>query len=216
MAMIALETQMEDVARAFIAMDNNVPAYKLIFHPDCIPEEDYERSVQWMFKDNKLHFFKHWGSISPDALRTKMMYFAKALNVDFIVLDHVSMVIAGTDTSDERKDIDRLFEAMTQICVETGVGIIPVIHLKRVQGKKLNKGEEVELTDLRGSAGAEQMSFNVWALERNQQGEDGERDLVRIRNLKNRSLGFTGLADTLKYSHTTGRLELLDVQEFTN
>jgi len=213
-AMIALETQMEDVARSFVAMDNNVPAYKVIFHPDTLTDEQYDASVQWMFKENKIHFFRHWGSINPDTLKTKMMYFAKALGVDFIVLDHVSMVIAGTETDNERKDIDSLFEAMTQICVETGVGIIPIIHLKRVAGKKLNKGDEVELTDLRGSAGAEQMSFNVWALERNQQGEDGEKDLARIRVLKNRSLGFTGLADTLKYNHQTGRLELFTIQEF--
>ena len=213
-AMIALETQMEDVARSFVAMDNNVPAYRLIFSPDCITDEQYDASVQWMFKENKVHFFRHWGSINPDTLKTKMIYFAKALDVDFIILDHVSMVIAGTETDNERKDIDKLFEAMTQICVETGVGIIPIIHLKRVQGKKLNKGDEVELTDLRGSSGAEAMSFNVWALERNQQGEDGEKDLSRIRVLKNRSLGFTGLADTLKYNHQTGRLELFTIQEF--
>lgn len=213
-AQIALETQMEDVARSFVAMDNNVPAYRLIFSPDCITDEQYEASVQWMFKENRIHFFRHWGSINPDTLKTKMMYFAKALGVDFIVLDHVSMVIAGTETDNERKDIDKLYEAMTQICVETGVGIISIIHLKRVAGKKLNKGDEVELTDLRGSAGAEQMSFNVWALERNQQGEDGEKDLARVRVLKNRSLGFTGLADTLKYNHQTGRLELFGIEEF--
>lgn len=213
-AQIALETQMEDVARSFVAMDNNVPAYRLIFSPDCITDEQYNASVQWMFKENKIHFFRHWGSINPDTLKTKMMYFAKALGVDFIVLDHVSMVIAGTETDNERKDIDKLYEAMTQICVETGVGIVAIIHLKRVAGKKLNKGDEVELTDLRGSSGAEQMSFNVWALERNQQGEDGEKDLSRIRVLKNRSLGFTGLADTLKYNHQTGRLELFTIQEF--
>jgi twinkle protein len=101
---------------------------------------------------------------------------------------------------------------MTQVVNETGVGILPIIHLKRVQGKKFNKGDEVELTDLRGSAGAEQMSFNVWALERNQQGET--KDLVKIRVLKNRLLGFTGEADTLRYDHDTGRLLLHTIQEF--
>lgn len=213
-ANIALETQMEDVAMSYIAMDNNVPAYRYIFNTEVINDEDYEASVDWMFRSNRMHFFKHWGSINPDTLRAKMLYFAKVLKVDFIVLDHVSMVIAGNESDNERKDIDKLFEAMTQICVETGVGILPIIHLKRVQGKKLNHGDEVELTDLRGSAGAEQMSFNVWALERNQQGDD--KDLVKIRVLKNRSIGFTGLADTLQYNHETGRLKLFGFEEFEN
>lgn len=211
-AMIALETQMEDVARMFVAMDNNVPAHKLMFNPSCIPRENYIASTEKLFKSNKMHFFKHWGSIQAAVLRQKMHYYAKVLGVDFIVLDHVSMTVAGTDTNDERKDIDVLFEGMTQVVNETGVGILPIIHLKRVQGKKFNKGDEVELTDLRGSAGAEQMSFNVWALERNQQGET--KDLVKIRVLKNRLLGFTGEADTLRYDHETGRLMLHTIQEF--
>jgi twinkle protein len=122
------------------------------------------------------------------------------------------MVVAGSETSDERKDIDMLFEGMTQVTNETGVGIVPVIHLKRVQNKKFNKGDEVELTDLRGSAGAEQMSSNVWALERNQQGD--MKNLLRIRDLKNRLLGFTGEADTLRYDHDTGRLMLHTIEEF--
>lgn len=207
-AFIALETQMEDVARFLIAMDNDVPAYKLMFNPSCIPKEAYEASHNWMFASNQIHLFKHWGSIDAEELQRKILYFAKALKVDFIVLDHVSMVVAGNESSDERKDLDKLFEGLTRAVVETGVGIIPIIHLKRVQGKSFNKGDEVELTDLRGSAGAEQMSFNVWALERNQQGE--QKDLVKVRTLKNRLLGFTGECDLLVYNHETGRLDLFD------
>jgi twinkle protein len=184
-----------------------------MFNPKCIPKEDYVRSVDKWFKSNKVHLFRHWGSLDVDTLRKKMLYFAKALGVDFIVLDHCSMVVAGADV-DERKDLDRLFEAMTQICVETGVGILPIIHLKRSPNKRFNKGDEVELTDLRGSAGSEQMSWNVWALERNQQTEDGEKDLVKLRILKNRTMGFTGLADILRYDHDTGRLGLHTIQEF--
>lgn len=214
-AIIALETSLDDVARRIVAMDNQVPWSRLAFHPDSISDVAYESSYDKYFGENRVHLFKHWGSIDADTLRRKMLYFAKVLKVDFILLDHVSMVVAGSDT-DERKDIDKLYEAMTQIVVETGVGIIPIIHLKRVQGKKFNKGDEVELTDLRGSAGAEQMSWNVWALERNQQADDGTKDLVRVRVLKNRTMGFTGLADTLRYDHQTGRLSLHTVEEFEN
>jgi twinkle protein len=44
-ANIALETQMEDVARSYVAMDNNVPAHRLIFNPTCIEQEAYDKSV---------------------------------------------------------------------------------------------------------------------------------------------------------------------------
>jgi twinkle protein len=213
-AVVALETDMDDIARRIIAMECGVSWAQIAFNPSCIPEEQYDAAYdKWFGTGNRIHLFKHWGSIASDDLKNDMLYYAKALGVDFIVLDHVSMVVAGADT-DERKDIDMLYSAMTNIVVETGVGIIPIIHLKRVQGKKFNKGDEVELTDLRGSAGAEQMSWNVWALERNQQAEDGQKDLVRIRVLKNRTMGFTGLADTLRYDHNTGRLRLHTIEEF--
>jgi hypothetical protein len=86
-------------------------------------------------------------------------------------------------------------------CFETSTGA----WLARRNGKIFVTGN---------SAGAEQMSWNVWALERNQQAEDGNKDLVRIRVLKNRTMGFTGLADTLRYDHQTGRLLLHTTTDF--
>lgn len=210
-ANIALETTMEDMVRYYIAMDNNVPGYKLMFNPDCIPEREYERSYREIIASGKMDFFKHWGSLDADLLMNKMYYFAKVLKVDFILLDHVSMVIAGNDSQNERKDIDKLFERETKLVTETGVGIVNIIHLKRVAGKNYNKGDEVELVDLRGSSGAEAMSFNVWALERNQQAdEQSKRDVVKIRVLKNRLTGFTGLAGAAIYDHESGRLNPLE------
>lgn len=212
-AVIALETPMEDAARMFVAMDNNVPAYRLIFNPNCIPKEDYEASYDKLFKTDQINFFSHWGSIAADELVRKCQYYVKALGVDFIVLDHISMVVAGAGSDNERKDIDVLFENLTKLTVETGVGVLAVMHLKRVQGKSFNKGDEVELTDLRGSAGAEQMSWTVLALERDQQSEE-KKDMVRLRLLKNRTTGFTGLADTLVYNHENGRLELFEAEDY--
>lgn len=52
------------------------------------------------------------------------------------------------------------------------------------------------------------MSFNVWALERDMQSDN--KDVVKCRVLKNRLLGFTGLADHLIYRHDTGRLVVMD------
>ena len=75
----------------------------------------------------------------------------------------------------------------------------------------LKDGDEVQLVDLRGSSGAEAMSFNVWALERNQQAdEQSKRDVVKIRVLKNRLTSFTGVAGAAIYDHESGRLNPLE------
>lgn len=207
-ANIMLETPMLDVARSYIAMDNNVPPYKLIFNPKIITEEQYQKSFDRFLGNDKLLFLEHWGSLDSEVLLRKMKYFAIAMKADWIILDHISLAVAGIDT-DERKSLDMAFEALTRLCVETGVGVIVVMHLKRVPGKSWAAGDEVELVDLRGTAGAEQMSWNVLAIERNSQDEN-KRDISRLRLIKNRTTGHLGLCDSLTYSHETGRLSVLD------
>ena len=64
--------------------------------------------------------------IDSDELVNKMHYFAKAMEVDFIMLDHISIAVAGEE--DERIEIDRLFEALTRLVVQTGVGVVAVMH----------------------------------------------------------------------------------------
>jgi twinkle protein len=137
----------------------------------------------------------------------KIRYYAR-IGVDYIILDHLSMIVSGLDSQNERKDIDKIMTDLASTVVETGVGLINVVHLKR-QGsdsESYNTGGEVGLTDLRGSAALEQLSWNVIAMERNQQAEDGEEDYSTLRILKNRLWGSTGKAGKVRYDHATGRL----------
>ena len=143
-----------------------------------------------------------------ETVMAKLRYYAHACGVDFIFLDHISMVIAGQDDQNERKSIDKLMTDLAVFCNETGVGVIAVVHLKRKAGGKdkgFNEGGQVSLTDLRGSGGLEQMSWNVVALERNQQ-DEAEANFSTVRVLKNREWGFTGECERLFYDANTGRL----------
>ncbi len=95
---------------------------------------------------------------------------------------------------------------LASLVQETGVGIIAIVHLKRAKDKSFNEGSSISLSDLRGSAALEQLSFNVLALERDQQAEDDANDQSLIRVLKCRETGDTGTADTLIYNRSTGWL----------
>jgi twinkle protein len=96
---------------------------------------------------------------------------------------------------------------MASFVNESGVGIIAVVHLSRNKGKtSFNEGGQISLNDLRGSAALEQLSWNVLALERSQQANDGTENQSVIRVLKNRETGWTGQADTCEYNFKTGRL----------
>jgi len=88
----------------------------------------------------------------------------------------------------------------------TGVGIIAITHLKRPsQGKGHEEGGRVTLAQLRGSGAIAQLSDFVIGLERNQQVE-AKADICKLRVLKSRRGGRTGIADDLAYNPITGRL----------
>jgi twinkle protein len=202
-ANVALEDQMNVAAQALMALDMNIPLANFRMHPP--PKSETQPSYEKMVANGYTYFYKHFAGINSNSLMNKLMYYAKTKGVDFIVLDHLSLVISASESTNERKDIDTLMTKLAQLVVETGVGLIQIVHLKRSSGdKSFAKGGEVELTDLRGSAALEQLSWGVIAMERDQQSDD--RDFSKVRVLKNRTWGFTGIADHLKYDTTTGRL----------
>lgn len=208
-ANVALEDQMNVTAQAMIALDMDIPLNRFRFNPP--PKEDVQPHYDKMVANGKTFFYKHFGGLNSDNLINRLNYYAKSKKCDFIILDHLSMVVAASKETNERQAIDHLMDKLSKLVVETGVGLIQVVHLKRPSGdKSFAKGGEVELSDLRGSASLEQYSWAVVGLERDQQGED--RDFSRVRLLKNRTFGFTGLCDTLKYNASTGRLEHFDLE----
>jgi twinkle protein len=145
---------------------------------------------------------------------------AVAEGIDFLVLDHISIIVSGLDDhSDggERKLIDKLMTKLRSLVEETKIGVLAIVHLKRPSGsrKSFNEGGTVSLTDLRGSGSLEQLSDVVIAMERDQQVEEEERkNESRLRVLKNRGVGLTGPADTLIYNEETGRLYVKGQEPF--
>lgn len=201
---IALEEKVEKTINGYIAIDNNVPLNKVMEYPEVINDLQWENSYNSIIAE-KWFGFDHFGSMPVEDLLDKMRYFAYGEGCDFIILDHLSLVFSGQDSTDERKMIDKAMTELAAFAVESGVGLIVVVHLSRKAGKtSFNEGGSVSLTDLRGSAALEQLSWNVIALERDQQGDEKNVSIMRI--LKCRETGMTGEADTCKYDFKSGRL----------
>lgn len=158
---------------------------------------------------SKFVLYDHFGSLAVDNLVARVRYMARALDVRWIVLDHVSIVISGTEDGDERRMLDNVMTALRSLAEEAGVGIFVVSHLKRPKDGSYNEGRKVSLTDLRGSAALEQLSDTVIGLERNQQ-DEANADLTTVRLLKCRWTGKTGRADFLRYDHETGWMNPCD------
>ena len=199
---LLLEEGFKHSAKTLIAMDNDVPVDDLALDRSLLTEDQWSQSYDKMIAPGTACFYDSWGSLPVEVLVARVKYMAVAMKVDFIILDHVSMVVSGMDV-DERKELDVLMTNLRSLCEQVGVGIIAVAHLKRVGSKDFNEGAQISLTDLRGSASLEQLSDVVIAAERDQQGEDPFVVLYRV--LKNRPASVTGPAGHAKYNTKTGR-----------
>jgi twinkle protein len=162
--------------------------------------------------------YDHWGSTSEENLLSKIRYMIKAMECKWIFLDHISIVVSdsGEISENERIAIDTIMTRCRSLVEETGAGMFIVTHLKRPSGKGHEKGAEVELSHFRGSGSIAHLADISIAGERNQQDEDEKRqNLTKMRVLKNRYSGSTGVATHLFYDKETGRLgEVEDVNSF--
>jgi len=208
---VFLEENYRKTAQGYTAIHNNVPLGELRANPKLLSREVLEKTLRDVIHGH-MYFYDHFGSLESGALLSKLKYCAVGLGVDFILLDHISIVVSGMEASKEgeRRDIDVLMTRLRSLIEQTGVGIVAVVHLKQPDGTAHEEGAEVSLNELRGSGTLKQIPDAIWALERNQQGDDP--CLAAIRDLKNREWGDTGLAGCVRYFKNTGRLLPTDEQ----
>ena len=184
-----------------------------VLHVDStVDEGELRKSFDAVTKGNRLHLYDSFGSTDPDVLIEKLRYMAVGLGCDFIIFDHISIAIAGLDV-DDRKALDMMVTKLRSLVEETGVGLLMVAHLRRLDGNKGHEnGVTTSLSHLRGSQSIAQTSDVVIGLERDQQGEN--RNITTVRILKNRFSGITGECCQLKYDEQTGRLTEVTTEAF--
>lgn len=142
-----------------------------------------------------------------DKIVSRIRLMAKTQNIKWIVLDHLNLVMSGDSSTDERRNIDSLMTKLSEVVMETKIGLFVVSHLSRQPGIPHEEGGSISLSHLRGSQGIAQASDIVIALERNQQAENEiTRNVVTLRILKNRYTGETGETGYLRYDTSSGRI----------
>lgn len=210
---LSLEEGVKRATEGFMSLHLNHP-----IHISRPPMEDLKRSFEYLTHDDRYYIYDHWGSNQIDAILAKIKFMAQALGCEWILLDHISMIVGSGDElsggNTERQLIDSFMTKLRTLIEHTGVGVLAIVHLKRPSGpgKSWNEGRQVALSDLRGSGSLEQLSDGVIALERDQQGDQKNISVARI--LKNRPTGITGVADTLAYHTMTGRLQVATDADF--
>jgi len=177
--------------------------------------EDKENAFDNLNNLEQVVFWNHFGSSTLDNLLTRVRYMVKGLDCQYIVLDHISMVIY--ETTNERKAIDDIMVKLRTLVQELGIHLIVVSHLSRPQGTGHEEGAAISLHQLRGSHSLAQLPDMVIALERNTQAlDESERNRTWVRVLKNRFSGESGPAALLQWDKKTGRLTEVPFNEAIN
>lgn len=201
----------ENVKRTVKGLMSIAAGKRLYINRQGLSDEEFKAAFDKTMGTGNYVLYEHFGSLEGDNLMDKIRYMAVGEKCDFIILDHVSIAVSGIEGDNERKLIDVLMTTMRSLVEETGVGLIVISHLRRVPDQQSHEeGGATSLSQLRGSGAIAQLADTVIGLERNQQADGRKKNLVRVRVLKNRWTGETGIAGYLFYDRDTDRLTAVD------
>lgn len=227
LGMIYLEEQTKETVQRLVAEKLKVNYLKFKREPlRYASREKLEEIYKEIVEKNDIILLDHFGSLPIEELMNKVKYLHLVEGCDYIILDHLSMVISGNHSTDERKEIDIVMTELAAFCAAHDVGIIVVCHLNR-QGtadqfkQKRGKDDEedkpywirVTKESLRGSGALEQLSYVILGLEPEIL-PSRERGRVRWCVLKNRPTGYLGDADIWKLNEQTWEIETSEEDEF--
>lgn len=197
---IALEEGLQRTALRLMSVKANKPLHLNNELAQDVLREAFEASLgtgQVFLRDG-------FGSVDPEAILSDIRFMV-VKGVQWVILDHLSILMSGNESHDERKLIDVTMTKLRSFVEETGIGLILISHLKRpTDGKGHEDGAKVSLGQLRGSHSIVQLSDLVVALERDL---SAGKNSANIRVLKNRFNGKTGPAGTIVFDNATGRMK---------
>lgn len=221
--MIFLEEELKETILRMIAHKCEVNYNRMKFDPmKYVSEEQLQEAFKWVKEDDGFVFLDHFGSMLIDQLMNKIKYLMSVFDVNYIILDHLSMLVSGIATTDERKMLDMVMTELAAFVASHDVGILAVSHLNRgvAEEFKAPKGKEdepffinVKKESLRGSSSLEQLSWVILGLEPEIM-PDRSRGRLRLTVLKNRPWGQLGHADVVKLNEETGQLEPAESEHF--
>lgn len=165
-----------------------------------------------LFDDRTCVLYDSFGTNSADLICQRIQYMARALDVDWIILDHVTMLTANM--VDERRELDKCVTQFRTLVQELDIGMIMVSHLTRPGGRGHEDGAAVSLSQLRSSHSLAQLADSAIGLQKDP--DDPDSDFRQLRVLKNRFCGSIGDSGTLFYQRETGRLVESELAQFTD
>jgi twinkle protein len=146
-------------------------------------------------RDDRVHFYSHFGSDDPDIILSTVRFLAGSCGCKYVFLDHITMVVTGSDTEDERKKLDYISTRLAMMVRELDFTLFMVSHVN-------DNGQT------RGSRNIQLVADLQIELFRDpyaSQAHDRHKTQLSIR--KNRFASMTGPAGVLVFDPETFRIE---------
>ncbi len=181
---VALEENVRRSALGFMSMVANKPLHL----PDTgVTEDELRTAYDLTLGTGRVFLYDSWGSMEGDTLLSRLRYLARGVDCGWLVLDHLSIVVSGSEEDNERRLIDNIMTGLRSLVEETGVGMLLVSHLRRPAGNIGHEdGLETHMSQIRATASNGQLSNMVISIERNKQADYGDKNLVTPPILNNR------------------------------
>ncbi len=164
-------------------------------------EEIYEAYQRAVRRDNRVHFYSHFGSKDPEVILGTIRFLVTVCNCKFIFLDHLTLVVSGLADDDERRALDRLSTSLATMTNDLDFCCNAISHVN-------DNGQS------RGSRTIEHTAHTIISLSRDKAAEDEEeRNTTYVSVEGNRLSGLTGPAGKLVFSRETWRMEEPDFDD---
>lgn len=176
-------------------------------------EEELREAVRYASNEcAKLFINDHQGATDWGSVKERIRFLAHTEGIKDAFVDPMAALVATEE--DERKALDRLMAEAKMLAEELKIGLWFNTHVTRPsEGKSHEEGGRVTLKHLRGSNAIGMWASYVFALERDQQGDEETRAVTTFRCLKDRFTGdATGRTMSLRYNTITGMLEVAKVE----
>lgn len=195
--MIHLEEGKTRMIKGLAGYELDKPAHL----PDSqVTKADIKKAFKGLTRrDERVHIYTHFGSDDPDVILSTIRFMAGACNCKYIFLDHITMVVTGSQEDDERRALDYVSTKLAHMVEELDFSLVLVSHVND-EGKTRGSRNISKIADIRID------------LKRNIVAENPqERNTTYTYITKNRFAGRTGLAGTLVFNPETYKLKEEDV-----
>lgn len=168
--------------------------------------ERIKQAIESFELEEKLHLWKNKGANDWDHIAQCIRFYAVVLGVKLFFVDNVTALTNTLSPTECNTEIARIATEAHGLCDELGITIIMLSHLNPPSsGPSHEEGGEVRPVQFTGSRALQRWSDVMLGFERNLYAEGDMKHLSKIRVLKDRENGRTGVINT-RYDLDTGRL----------